>query len=204
MELNGSSQDVNIIDVRYIQQYVQNAFYPQPAGSKSAAATSTPTPAPSTITVDVYNGSNTPGLAANVSQALGALGYKAGAVGNATAQQTVGTDTQVFYGSGASVNATSIASDFGTTAQSLTSLPAGHVEVLLGSSTTSVPAGLSSSSTQSTQSTGAKVIGGQTSAATDSPSTSSSPATTPGANDGQTGGSVTVAPNAPFGVPCVY
>ncbi|HEX3513354.1 MAG TPA: LCP family protein [Trebonia sp.] len=204
MELNGSSQDVNIIDVRYIQQYVQNAFYPQPAGSKSAAATSTPTPAPSTITVDVYNGSNTPGLAANVSQALSALGYKAGAVGNATAQQTVGTDTQVFYGSGASVNARSIASDFGTTAQSLTSLPAGHVEVLLGSSTTSVPAGLSSSSTQSTQSTGAKVIGGQTSAATDSPSTSSSPATTPGANDGQTGGSVTVAPNAPFGVPCVY
>ena len=208
MALNGSDQDVNIINVPYIQQLVQGTFDPQPAGSESAASTSTPTPAPSTITVDVYNGSDTAGLAANVSQALVGLGYKAGAVANSTAQsQTVGTDTQVFYGSGASANATSIASEFGTSAQPLTSLPAGHVEVLLGSSVTSVPAGLGSSSTQSTQSTSAKVIGGQAPAgtgATASPSTASTPAATPGANDGQSGGAVTVAPNAPYGIPCVY
>jgi LCP family protein required for cell wall assembly len=206
--LNGSSQDVNIIDVPYIQQLVRSAFDPQPAGTQSATPTSTPTSTPSTITVDVYNGSDTAGLADNVSQALVALGYKAGAVANSTAQsQTVDTDTQVFYGSGASANATSIASEFGTSAQPLTSLAAGHVEVLLGSSATSVPAGLGSSSTQSTQSTSAKVIGGQASAgtaATASPSTVASPATTPGANDGQSGGAVTVAPNAPYGVPCVY
>jgi hypothetical protein len=202
--LNGSSQDVNIIDVPYIQQLVRSAFDPQPAGTQSA----TPTSTPSTITVDVYNGSDTAGLADNVSQALVGLGYKAGAVANSTAQsQTVDTDTQVFYGSGASANATSIASEFGTSAQPLTSLPAGHVEVLLGSSATSVPAGLGSSSTQSTQSTSAKVIGGQASAgtaATASPSTVASPAATPGANDGQSGGAVTVAPNAPYGIPCVY
>ena len=207
-ELNGSEQDVNIINVPYIQQMVQNAFDPQSAGSGSAASTATPTPAPSTIAVNVYNGSDTTGLAASVSQALVAQGYKAGTVANSTDQsQTVGTDTQVFYGSGAAANATSIASDFGTSAQPLTSLPANQIEVLLGSSTTSVPAGLGSSSTQSTQSTGAKVIGGQTSAstaATDSPSTASSATTTPGANDGQSGGSVTVTPNAPYGVPCVY
>ena len=206
--LNGSSQDVNIIDVPYIQQLVGSAFDLQPAGTQSAAATSTPTPAPSTITVDVYNGSDTAGLADNVSQALVAQGYNAGAVANSTAQsQTVDTDTQVFYGSGASANATSIASEFGTSAQPLTSLPAGHVEVLLGSSATSVPAGLGSSSTQSTQSTSAKVIGGQASAgtaATAAPSAVSSPAATPGANDGQSGGAVTVAPNAPYGIPCVY
>jgi LCP family protein required for cell wall assembly len=207
-ELNGSEQDVNIIDVPYIQQMVQNAFDPQPAGSGAAASTAAPTPAPSTITVNVYNGSDTAGLASSVSQALVAQGYKTGTIANSTDQlQTVGTDTQVFYGSGASANATSIASDFGTTAQPLTSLPANQIEVLLGSGTTSVPAGLSSSSAQSTQSTGAKVISGQTSAstvATDSPSTASSATATPGANDGQSGGSVTVTPNAPFGVPCVY
>jgi LCP family protein required for cell wall assembly len=207
-ELNGSEQDVNIIDVPYIQQMVRSAFDSQPAGSGSAASTAVPTPAPSTITVNVYNGSDTVGLAASVSQALVTQGYKAGTVANSTDQsQTVGTDTQVFYGSGASANATSIASDFGTSAQPLTSLPANQIEVLLGLSTTSVPAGLGSSSTQSTQSTGATVVGGQTSAstaATDSPSTGSSATATPGANDGQSGGSVTVTPNAPYGVPCVY
>jgi LCP family protein required for cell wall assembly len=208
MELNGSEQDVNVINVPYVQQVVQSTFNPQPASSASGASTATPTPAPSSITVDVYNGSDTAGLADDVSQALVAQGYKTGTVANSTAQsQTVDTDTQVFYGSGASANATSIASDFGTTAQPLTSLPADQIEVLLGSSATSVPAALSSSSTQSTQSTSAKVIAGQTSAgtaATDSPSTASSTATTPGANDGQSGGSVTVTPNAPYGIPCVY
>jgi LCP family protein required for cell wall assembly len=52
--------------------------------------------------------------------------------------------------------------------------------------------------TASTQSTGSRLIGAQA-----SPSPSSSPAPTPG-NDGQTGGAVTVAPNAKYGVPCVY
>jgi LCP family protein required for cell wall assembly len=75
------------------------------------------------------------------------------------------------------------------------------------SSAASAPAGTSSSSTQGPQSTGAKVIGGQTSAstgATGSPATAPSPAASAGANDGQTGGTVTVAPNAPYGIPCVY
>jgi LCP family protein required for cell wall assembly len=209
--LNGSSQDVNIIDVPYIKQYVQDAFNPQSAGTKSATATSTPTAAPSTITVDVYNGGGTTGLAASVSRALVALGYKAGAVADFTAQsQTVESNTQVFYGSGASANAASIANEFGTTAQSLSSLSADHVEVLLGSSATSVPAGLSSTSAQGTQSASAKVVGGQTSAgaaAADSPSPTSSPTSSPSTspgNNGQSGGSVTVTANAPYGVPCVY
>jgi hypothetical protein len=170
--------------------------------------------------VSVYNGSATPDLAADVSQALTGLGYKAGTVGNSTVQsQTVETNTQVFYGAGAAASAASIASEFGTTAQPLTSLAAGGVEVLLGSSATSVPAGLSSSSTQGPQSADARVVGGQASAGTaatgspttaptpattPTPATASSPATTSGANDGQTGGAVTVAPNSPYGVPCVY
>jgi len=215
MALNGSMQDVNIINVPEVQQVVQNAFYPpastqktagQASGDKSAAAT----PAPSTVTVDVYNGSITPGLAADVSQALGALGYKAGTVANASTQaQTVASGTQVFYGAGTSANAASIATKFGTTAQPLASLPVGQVEVLLGSTVTKVPAGLASSGTATTgtQTTGATIIGPQNSAASAaaaSPAPSTSSATTAGASDGQTSGAVTVAPNAKFGVPCVY
>jgi len=196
MELNGSAQDVNIINVPYVQHLVQEAFYPVGAGTQSAAAT----PAPSTITVDVYNGSDTPDLAADVSKDLTALGYKAGAVADATAQaQTVGAATQVFYGSGAAVSAASIASQFGATAQALTSLPAGQVEVLLGSSATAVPAGLSSPGTAGTQSVAAELIGAQA-----TPSPTPTPSTVTGANDGQAGGSVTVNANAPYGIPCVY
>jgi LCP family protein required for cell wall assembly len=53
-------------------------------------------------------------------------------------------------------------------------------------------------STASTQSSGSRLIGTQA-----SPAASASPAPTPG-NDGQTGGAITVAPNAKYGVPCVY
>ena len=57
----------------------------------------------------------------------------------------------MFYGAGASANAAKIATDFGATAKALASLPAQHVEVLLGTGSTVVPAGLTptSSSTPS-------------------------------------------------------
>jgi LCP family protein required for cell wall assembly len=187
LPLNGTAQDVNLINVPYIQQYVKSAFSAPPAAGKkkAPAASPAPAPAPSTVTVDVYNGSGVDGLAADVSQALTALGYNAGAVANASAQsQTVEPDTQVFYGAGASANAAKIAAKFGTTATALTSLPAGHVEVLLGSTVTAVPASLASSQASS--------------AATPSPSS------TAGGNNGTTGGIITVAANAKDGIPCVY
>jgi hypothetical protein len=61
---------------------------------------------------------------------------------------------------------------------------AGHVEVLLGTTSTSVPAGLGASSSGSPA----------------SPSASASSA----ANNGQAGGAVTVKANARYGIPCVY
>lgn len=195
LELNGSPQDVNLINVPYIKSYVANAFYPKPATKKTPAKTSskkkTPVaPAPATVTVDVYNGSGVNGLAGDTSQALVGLGYKAGAVADASSQsQTIESGTQVFYGAGASANAALIATKFGATAQALTSLPAGHVEVLLGSSVTQVPASLTSSSTSGSGT---------------APASSPSPSSTAGANNGETGGSITVASNAPFGIPCVY
>ncbi len=209
MPLNGSMQDVNTINVPYLQQFVKNAFYPQPAtqrtggkasGTKKAAAS---IPAPSTVTVDVYNGSGASGLAGSVSRALTASGYKAGAVENASAQsQTLKPATQVFYGAGAAANAAHIATEIGTAATALASLSAGHVEVLLGSTVTEVPAGLTSSpaSTASTQPTGTQTSGG--SAATASPTPS--PLSTAGADNGAAGGTLTVGSNAKFGIPCVY
>jgi LCP family protein required for cell wall assembly len=197
MELNGSPQDVNTINVAYIKSYVGNAFYPKPAVKKSTSKTSgakkTPAaPAPSTVTVDVYNGSGVNGLAGDTSRALVGLGYKAGAVADASDQsQTLESGAQVFYGAGASANAAIIAGKFATTAKALTSLPAGHVEVLLGSSVTQVPASLTSS-------------GASGNAPTVTSSPTASPSSTAGANNGLTGGAITVASNAPYGIPCVY
>ena len=212
-------QDVNIIDVPAIQRLVASAFDPQPAplpaGAKAAAGKSTASPdAPvpaSEVTVDVYNGdASAGGLAAQVSQALVGLGYKAGKVLNSSAQtQPVQPGTQVFYGAGAAGNAQQVAVQFGATATALSTLPADHVEVLIGSTVAAVPAGIAptSSATAATQSTGAQVIGAQVTGgqqAATGPSATPAPTSTAGTGSSGTGGTVIVAPNAPYGIPCVY
>jgi LCP family protein required for cell wall assembly len=184
-------QDANVIDIPAIQAEIKAKFTapaPSPAGAptdkktdkKKAAAI----PPASTVTVDVYNGGSTPGLADSVSRALVALGYKAGAVGNVPSSQTVTVGEQVFYGAGASANAEKIANDFGATVKPLASLPAGQVEILLGTGSTAVPAGIASVTSTSPS-------------ATPSASTST-------ADNGQAGGAVTVGANAKYGIPCVY
>jgi len=197
--LNGVPQDVNLVNKPYIQQVVHSAFYP-PAVTKSPARKSAPKsstktapmPAPSTVTVDVYNGDTAAaGLAGDVSRALVSVGYKAGAVENASAQSVpVQSATQILYGAGATANAAKIAHYFGATAVASTTLAGGHVEVLLGSAATGVPAGLGSSSTAPGTGTSGTATSSSSSAA--------------GADNGQAGRAVTVKPNAPYGVPCVY
>ena len=177
-------QDVNIVDPAAIKQAVQNTFYPPPAPKQQTAAPAGLTPA--ATTVDVYNGGNTMGLAGQLSQALTSAGFKAGKVGNIPAQSS----TQVVYGTGAETSAAKIAGYFsGVTAVAGASVAAGHVEVLLGADATSVPAGIGS--TSSTMSSG---------------SAASSPSASPtsSAGNGQAGAPVTVTPNAPYGIPCVY
>lgn len=202
LDLNGALQDVNLVDAGYIKRIVHKAFYPPPAPRKpkmkshsakpsKPAVPATPVPPPSTVTVDVYNGGSTPLLATHVLQALVSAGYKSGVAAEPSAQsQPVQSATQVFYGAGAAANAAAIGHDFGVTATELSSLAAGHVEVLLGTAATEVPAALS---------TGSPGTGGA------SPSPSSSPTALPtsAANNGASGGTVTVKPNAPFGIPCV-
>jgi LCP family protein required for cell wall assembly len=183
-----SPQSVNIISVPDIKRIVHAAFYPAPAAPK---AKNTPeraagVPAASTVTVDVYNGGSQPRLAGDVSKALVARGYKAGAVKDASAQsQTVKAGNQVFYGAGASANAATIATDVGGTATALATLPAGHVEVLIGSTVSAVPAGLAPAG----------------SSPAPSPSPSSAPSAPAGSVDG--GGTITIGANAKYGIPCV-
>jgi anionic cell wall polymer biosynthesis LytR-Cps2A-Psr (LCP) family protein len=203
-------QDVNIIDIPYIQQLVKSAFDPpSPATGAKTAGKSTASPVPTapaaSVTVDVYNGNPAAaGLAGQVSQALVGLGYKAGKIENASAQtQALQPGTQVFYGAGAAGNAQQIALQFGASATALDSLPADHVEVLIGSTVTAVPAGIAptSTATAGTQSVGAQVIGSRTAA---DPTATPTPTSTAGTGSSGTGGTVTVGPNAPYGVPCVY
>jgi LCP family protein required for cell wall assembly len=184
-------QDVNQVDVATIQAAIEAKFNPPaPAAKASGSAKATkaaPVPPASTVTVDVYNGGLTGGLAGGVSQALVAKGYKAGAVTDAAAQsQTVAAATEIFYGSGASANAAKIAGYFGATATALKSLPAGHVEVLLGTGSTAVPASIAPAG-----------------AAASSSSASASASSSAG-NNGAAGGAVTVTSKAKYGIPCVY
>ena len=192
--ING--QDANQIDIPTIQREVTQAFTApvappsgkRPASKPNPAKKAVPIPPPSTVTVDVYNGAGVGGLAGSVSQALVSKGYKAGAIANASSQPLpVRSATQVFYSAGAAANAVKIAGYFGAAATASTSLPAGHVEILLGTGSTVVPAGLGSS--------GSATSGGPV-----------APSATPtsAGNNGAAGDAVTVKANTPYGTPCVY
>jgi LCP family protein required for cell wall assembly len=191
-------QSANVVNTAYVRKLVHQTFYPparpKPSPKKTAGKAGTApshSPAPSTTTVDVYNGGYATGLAGKVSQALAAAGYKAGKVGNIAVQSS----TQVLYGAGAAANGAKIAGYFtGVTATLRSSVPAGHVEVLLGTDATSVPASISSAAYAPAS-------------ATASPSSSPSPSHTalnPADDNGANGSAVTVNPNAPYGIPCVY
>ncbi len=127
---------MNYIDVPQIQQQISEAFY---------GTSMIPSTAPS-VTVNVYNGSGAGELAADVSEDLVAMGYKAGAVAeSASPSQPTRDDTRVFYGAGSATetNAQVIANVMGVqSATPLSSLPAGQVEVLLGSQVTAQAPGL--------------------------------------------------------------
>jgi LCP family protein required for cell wall assembly len=128
------NQDVNVVNPTYIQQIVHEAFYPAPNSPSSPSSPSSkpkPTAGAGRTTVDVYNGGNTQGLAAEVSAALVKEGYKAGKVANASSPLST---TEVLYGAGSAASAANIASMFNVTATASAEVAAGHVEVLLGAS----------------------------------------------------------------------
>jgi anionic cell wall polymer biosynthesis LytR-Cps2A-Psr (LCP) family protein len=205
---------VNNVDVPTIQRIVQQAFNSQPdgittpapttnakagTGSSSKASTSkgsttkkapakpaATTPPASGITVDVYNSSQTPHLASDLSAALVKKGYKAG-----IAQEYPNPIplTTVTYGTGAQANAAVIAKAFGLTATPSSTVAAGHVQVILGGSVSFLPT----------------AFGGTAPTATATATPSASSTTQQG--DSHTGQATTALEKeakAKYGIPCVY
>jgi LCP family protein required for cell wall assembly len=204
----GNIGDVNEVDVPAIQGIVQQAFNAQPAGlttpapstnatsgsgaSKGAAPTkapATPTAAAlpaSDVTVSVYNSSQTPHLATDLSQALGKQGYKAGTVAEYPSAVPL---TTVTYGSGAQGNATAIAKQFGLTATPSSTLGSDQVQVIIGGSVTFLPAS----------------FGGPAASTTPSPSTAGSGTSEAGdSNTNQATTTLEKQAKAEYGIPCVY
>ena len=226
-----SPQDANYIYVPGIQQMVNTGLY--------GAARVKPT---KSVTVDVYNGSGAGGLAGDAKQAFVSQGYTVGAAANASDQsQTAQDDTQVFYGAGAEANAESIADEVGAMtaggalgATALSSLPAGHVEVLLGSTVTVLPVGLETyggstvtaqdfitaaqenhlpasemppaSASAGTQSVSSALVGARPQARHPAAAhPAAKPTATPsGGSTSSAGDNQAVTANSRFGIPCVY
>ncbi|MGW7003101.1 LCP family protein [Streptomyces sp. NPDC054933] len=127
---NRNNEDVNLVNVDQIRSIVQATIGhdPSPAPSGGGAKPSAKAkPAPATV--DVLNGSGKNGAAAEELRALTALGYTAGETSNAGTQ----LKTTVAYGTGAQQAAQQIVSRLGTAAAvSSASVPAGHVQVTIG------------------------------------------------------------------------
>jgi LCP family protein required for cell wall assembly len=121
-------QDANTVNPADIQSIVHSAFYPKPASTASRTSHAGSATEAHDTTVDVFNGGQVNGLAHLVSSALTSDGYRAGQIGN-TAQRAT---TEVLYGNGAQPGAAQIARLFGVSAVANSTVPAGHVQVLLG------------------------------------------------------------------------
>ena len=148
-------ESVNLVDPEQIQGIMRQLVL-RPAATPSAAAAapaaapaqpagaSAPAALPAAVaaaTVDVLNGSGTPGAAADDSRALTALGWTPGRTGNAPPRGS----TVVRYGSGAQAAARQIAARLGpgTPTAADPALPAGRVRVLLGSGAVPLAGGAS-------------------------------------------------------------
>jgi LCP family protein required for cell wall assembly len=107
-----------------------------PAPQSQGTTTSTPaapaTVAPGTVTVDVYNGSGTPGLAGKTATALQGAGFVVGTTGNADSNSY--TKTEIRYAAGDEARAnTLLASVPGATLTVSTDAAKGSVQLVLGS-----------------------------------------------------------------------
>ena len=178
---------MNLVDPAAIKQVVQNTFYPPPPVQQPTAGTS-----PGTTSVAPGRRDHRGRLQRRRHARAGrpaVTGADVGRLQGGQGRQHIAAlpSTQVLYGTGAASSAARIAGYFsGVTAAAGSSVAAGHVEILLGTGATSVPAGIGS--------------------ATPSASPASSPSASPtsSADNGQAGAPVTVAPNAKYGIPCVY
>jgi LCP family protein required for cell wall assembly len=138
-DLGGTIGDVNIVNLAVIHAEVQQLLNPgttttRPTPTTAPPTTTTTTPPPPTEpagVVDVVNRSGRGGTADDLAKALAAKGFTPGTTGteNPAARTTI-----VEYGStGAEAAARAVAQLLhGVTVQRSTTVPAGHVRVLIG------------------------------------------------------------------------
>ena len=213
-----TGEDIISVNVPAIQRLVKNAFYPQPAAPKALAAKGPPRrprpprprrPSPWTSTTAAARG-GWPGTS------RGRWRRSATRPGRSPTRRLSRRPSRRGPRSstapGPRPTRPSSRPRWRAAARPLASLPAGQVEVLLGSTVTLVPAGLAApgTPTASTQSTSAQVIGARSSGAgseTTAPTSSATagrPATSSAAGSGASGDGVAVDANARYGIPCVY
>jgi LCP family protein required for cell wall assembly len=126
--------------LRLRDQDTLHAFFAQlsapPAQPSQGTTTATPaapaTVAPGTVTVDVYNGSGTPGLAGKTATALQGAGFVVGTTGNADSSSYTKSEIRYATGDEALAN-TLLASVPGATLTASTDAAKGTVQLVLGS-----------------------------------------------------------------------
>lgn len=190
--LGGISEDANMIDIPAIKAEVKQAFSAPPSAPKHKKHRKHKKPRSyplSGTTADVYNAGYQAGLAGRVSAGLTAAGFQQGQASNYSTTQST---TQVLYGSGAAAqaNAAKVAALFGVTAHAGSSVSAGHIEVILGTSAT-LPSFSSLGSASSSGGSGSGASGSTGSGGSAS-------------NSFDSQGAVSVKANAPYGIPCIY
>ncbi|WP_442972173.1 LCP family protein [Rhodococcus sp. WAY2] len=131
-DLNGMTdygESIVEVDPKAVKKYVAGLVGEEPSDSEDPTTT-TPNIDASTVTVDVANASDIGGLATGVSDALTALGYIQGEVGNYTGTSV--SSTTVFAHSADDDSAKAVASALGgLPTDTDSSLPEGSVRVVL-------------------------------------------------------------------------
>ena len=104
----------------------------KPDTTSTPTSEAPPTAAPSEVTVEVLNGSGTPGLAGTAGEALTAAGYVVASTGNADSMEH--TRTQIRYAAASKVLATTLAKEIpGVKLTADENVPAGTTRLVIGS-----------------------------------------------------------------------
>jgi LCP family protein required for cell wall assembly len=129
---NINGQDVNIVDPAKIRAEIARAIG-GPTATETATTGAEPLPQPNPQTVlNVVNGSDTPGLAAQAATLLGKRGFTVDTIRDRESGEPI--DTVITYGPGAQTDAQSVATLLGVdnAPQASSALAADHIRVILG------------------------------------------------------------------------
>lgn len=128
-----SHGDVVLVDPDEVREFVAEKTGVVNDASSPSATPGSPEPdavSPATLTIDVRNGTGRTGLASQVARKFSGWGYKEGTVKNSTSQ----TRSTVHYASGETAAGDQIARKLGgMDAEQDSKVPAGQVQVFLGS-----------------------------------------------------------------------